>query len=139
LTTEAALAKQSDMKSIHCILAALSSAAFLSLAACGGPETVTADDDDPQAAELAKATPKELPPAIASSKTYRCKDNSLVYIDFMNDQKTALFKATKDGSPTLLTAPEAGKPFIAEGYSLSGSGGSVNLSRPGKGSQACKA
>ena len=36
-----------------------------------------------------------LPPAIAASKTYRCKDNSLVYIDWLSDG-TARVKAGQD-------------------------------------------
>jgi hypothetical protein len=127
------------MQSIRCYLIAASGAALINLAACGEPETITADDYDPQAEALAKATPKELPPSIASSHTYRCKDNSLVSVDFMSDNKTAVLRATKDGSPTLLVAPAPGEPFVAEGYSLSGSGKSINLTQPGKGSQACNA
>ncbi len=127
------------MQSFRNLRIAAMSAAILTLAACGDPETITADDNDPQAAELAKATPKQLPPSIVSSRAYRCKDNSLVYVDFMSDQKTAVFRATKNGSPTLLTAPEAGQAYVAEGYSLTGAGDQINLSRPGKGSQACKA
>jgi len=127
------------MRAIRYLRVAATCAAILTLAACGGPETITADENDPQAAELAKAAPKQLPPSIVSSRAYRCKDNSLVYVDFMSDQKTAVFKATKDGSPTLLVAPEPGKAYVAEGYSLTGSGENINLSRPGKGAQACKA
>jgi crotonobetainyl-CoA:carnitine CoA-transferase CaiB-like acyl-CoA transferase len=128
------------MRKIRFSCAVASAAAVLALAACNNePETITGGVEDPQAEELAKATPKQLPPAIASSRVYRCKDNSLVYIDFMNDQKTAIFRADKGGSPTMLNAPEPGKPFVAEGYSLEGSGKSVQLQRPGKGSQACKA
>ena len=39
--------------------------------------------------ELANAAPVELPPAIAASKTYRCKDNSLVQIDWLQGGKGA--------------------------------------------------
>jgi hypothetical protein len=139
LDEKSSTGEATPMQSIRHLRVAATSAAILALAACGGPETLTADENDPQAAELAKATPKELPPAIVSSHAYRCKDNSLVYVDFMSDQKTAVFKATKDGSPTLLVAPEAGQAYVAEGYSLTGSGTNINLTRPGKGAQACKA
>ena len=30
-----------------------------------------------------------LPPSITASKTYRCKDNSIVYIDWLSDRKLA--------------------------------------------------
>jgi crotonobetainyl-CoA:carnitine CoA-transferase CaiB-like acyl-CoA transferase len=84
----------------------------------------------------------ELPPAIAASKIYRCKDNSVVYIDWLSDQKTANFRPDQNATPVQLKAPEAGQPMVAEGgYSLTGSqtAGSVTLERPGKGSQSCKA
>ena len=44
----------------------------------GGPDV----DDDTNAAANA---PVALPPSIASSKSYRCKDNSLVYVDWLSD------------------------------------------------------
>jgi hypothetical protein len=85
--------------------------------------------------------PIALPPSIASSKIYRCKDNSVVYIDWLSDNKSANFRAKQDATPVALTAPEVGKPMTADGYSLSGTPGgkSITLERPGKGSQACNA
>ena len=83
----------------------------------------------------------ELPPSIAASKIYRCKDNSVVYIDWLSDNKTANFRADKNAPATQLKAPEAGQPMVAEGYSLTGSASAptVTLERPEKGSQSCKA
>jgi hypothetical protein len=80
-----------------------------------------------------------LPPAIAHSKIYRCKDNSVVYIDWLSDNKSANVRSEQNGAPTNLVAPEAGKPMVAEGYSLNGSatGSSITLTRPGKGSASC--
>jgi hypothetical protein len=82
-----------------------------------------------------------LPPSIAHSKIYRCKDNSVVYIDWLSDKKSANLRTDKNAPPTQLVAPEEGKPMVAEGYSLTGTGegSTVTLSRPGKGSQSCKA
>ena len=82
-----------------------------------------------------------LPPSIAHSKIYRCKDNSVVYIDWLSDKKSANLRTDKNAPPTQLVAPEEGKPMVAEGYSLTGTGegATVTLSRPGKGSQSCKA
>jgi hypothetical protein len=83
--------------------------------------------------------PLVLPPSIVASKTYRCKDNSLAYVDYLSDGKTATVRDKADATPTALTMAEAGKPFTAEGYSLTGSAtsSSVTLTRPGKGSQSC--
>ena len=82
-----------------------------------------------------------LPPAIESSQSYRCKDNSVVYIDWLNDKKTADIRAKKDGEATRVTAAEAGKAMTAAGYSLTGDkdAKTVTVERPGKGSQSCKA
>ena len=82
-----------------------------------------------------------LPPAIAHSKIYRCKDNSVVYIDWLADNKSANLRTEQSAPPTQLVAPEPGEPMVAEGYSLTGTGEatSVTLTRPGTGSQSCKA
>ena len=83
-----------------------------------------------------------LPPAIAASKIYRCKDNSVVYVDWLSDGRSANLRTERGGSPTHLMAPEAGQPLVAEGgYSLTGdtAAASVTLAVPGKGSQSCKA
>lgn len=121
------------------VLAAASIAAILSLAACNNePEVISANGNDPQAAELAKAAPVELPPSIQTSRTYRCKDSSLLYADFYTNN-TAQVRAERTGTPTTLAAAEAGKPYSADGYSLSGNGESVSYTAPGKGTQTCKA
>ncbi|HEY0626242.1 MAG TPA: hypothetical protein VGD10_05855 [Allosphingosinicella sp.] len=121
------------------ILSVAAALAFLPLAACE-PETIDASNvNDPQAAELAKAKPVELPPAIQTSHTYRCKDNSLVYVDFYTNNTANVRLGSREEMPTQLTAPAAGQAYTAEGYSLSGSGTNVTFSSPGKGSQSCKA
>lgn len=121
------------------VFAAASIAAIMSLAACNNePETISANRNDPQAAELAKAAPVELPPSIQTSRTYRCKDNSLFYADFYTNN-TAQVRTERTGTPTTLTAAEAGKAYTADGYSLSSNGTSVSYTAPGKGTQNCKA
>lgn len=84
------------------------------------------------------AAPVELPPMVMKSKTYRCKDGSLIFVDYMSDNKTALLRTEKEGKPTALIMAEAGKPYTAEGYSLTGNGDVVEAALPGKGSQSCK-
>jgi hypothetical protein len=118
--------------------AALSASLFL--AACNSkPETIVAGGpSDPDAAALNAAAPVALPPMVTQSRTYRCKDNRLVYVDFFSNN-TANYKTSKDGTPTVLTAPEAGKPYAAAGYSISGDGPTVEIAAPGKEAQSCKA
>jgi hypothetical protein len=121
------------------ILAAASLAALISLSACNSePEVV--DTPDPQAAELAKAKPVELPPAIQASRTYRCKDNSLVFIDFMSNN-TAIIRKEKGAEPPLatVTAETAGGEYkSADGYSVSGNSAQITYSSPKTGSLSCK-
>ena len=120
-------------------LTAASLAALLALGACSSePETITAGTVDPQAEALKKAPPlTEAPPMIQASRTFRCKDNSLVYADFYTNN-TARIRTEKDGAPTVLTA-QAGAPYTAEGWSLSANAAQVTLTAPGKGTQSCKA
>ncbi|OYY91092.1 MAG: hypothetical protein B7Y45_05240 [Sphingomonas sp. 28-66-16] len=113
--------------------------ALCALAACENKtETVTTQAPDPQAAELAKAPPVELPPAMKASVTFRCKDNSLVYVDFFSGDKQALLKTEKGGTPIKLTAEKAGDALVADGYSLTGTPKSITLTRPGKPTLTCR-
>jgi hypothetical protein len=141
LTRRCAAAKIHEaMQKNSLTLAAASLAALLSLAACNSePETITGGPADPDAQNLAEAPPVELPPALTASRTPRCKDNSLVYIDFFADGTTADLRSEKMGPVTKLTAPAKGEPFVADGYKRTGDGTTVTLEQPGKGSQACKA
>ena len=120
----------------------------LALAACNPePETIVGGErPDSMADELANAAPVELPPAIATTKTYRCKDNSVVRIDWLAQDKGAYVHG--DGqTQTHLKMAEAvdGKPAAADlvaegGYVLKGNAAAstVMLAQPGKPSQSCK-
>ena len=130
-----------DMRNTPSIfLRAAPIAAVLLLAACNSePETVTGGTADPDAAKVAAAPKVELPPMVTASRTYRCKDNSLVYIDFFNNG-TATYRTEKEGAPAAtLTSAEEGKPYTVDGYSVSSSGTEISLTAPGKGSTTCKA
>ena len=118
----------------------------LALAACEAETIDPNNRADPMQNELANAPPVELPPAIASSKTYRCKDNSLVQIDWLAQDKGAYVHG-EGTAQTHVKAAEAveGKPastdLVADGgYVLKGNAtaSTVNLTMPGKGAQVCK-
>jgi hypothetical protein len=115
--------------------------ALLALSACNTePERVEGGGpQDDMAAELANAAPVELPPAVKESKSYRCKDNSLVYIDWLSGDTSANVRTEKGGTPTVVKAPAAGEPMTAEGYSLTGDSANITITVPGKSSQSCKA
>ena len=121
--------------------------AAAALAACQSEPEVVGGQPDPMKEELAKAAPVELPPAIAATKTYRCKDNSLVRIDWLQGGKGAYLHG--DGhAQTHLKAAEAaeGKPASTDltaegGFLLKGEAkaSSVTLTVPGKAALSCKA
>ena len=103
--------------------------------------TIVAGTPEENAKPAPTIDPASLPPAIVASKIYRCKDNSLVYIDWLADNVSANFRPEKTATPVTLKAAEAGKAMTAEGYSLTGNATAptITLERPGKGSQSCKA
>ncbi len=117
---------------------AASIAAVLGLAACSSePETITFNDYDPQAAALKNAAPVELPPAVQVSRTYRCRDNSLVYADFYTNDTVRIRLGSRSADPVELTAEGGNPPYMAEGYSLSADAEEVRFTAPGLGTQTC--
>lgn len=110
--------------------------AVLALSACKSePESFNTGTGDPMDNELANAAPVELPPMLKSSHSYRCKDNSLIFVDFMTDDKTANFKAAKEGPVTPLKAPEAGQPYVSADGKITITGGADAITYNGT---ACK-
>lgn len=113
--------------------------ALLALSACENKaEEVTSTAPDPMASQLANRAPVELPPMMTADVTFRCKDQSLVYVDFFQGDKQLLVKTSKEGSPVKLTAEKAGDPYKAEGYEATGTPKSITLTQPGKPAQVCK-
>lgn len=115
--------------------------ALLSLTACENkPQEVTSTAPDPMEAQLRNAAPVELPPAILKSVSMRCGDNSLVFIEFFQGEKQLNLRTEKGGTPTMLKAPAAGEPYVADGgYKVTGTPKSVSVTLPGKGTKTCKA
>jgi uncharacterized lipoprotein YajG len=119
------------------LLAAASLASLLVLAACDKQSHTITADDDPQSEALKNAAPVEAPPMIQASKTYRCKDQSLLYVDSYTNN-TVRVRAKKDGGEGTSLSSAAGQPpYTAEGYSLSGTGDQVSYTSPGKGTLSC--
>ncbi len=129
---------------------------LLALAACNSSETPATAEN---AAEMA-ATPSadiELPPAITATGTYRCADNTILYVDFLGKNEAADIRVgEKSAIAVRVTAPKAEVPAAdaaagstaaepagpltsADGESsLSGSGDQINVKLAGKGAQTCK-
>jgi hypothetical protein len=134
------------------ILAPLS---MLALAACNKSETPATSEADTAATT---AAPVELPPAITASGTYRCADNTILYVDFLGKNEAADIRVgDKAATATRVTAaapaapadPAAAAPAAeaapagpmksADGESsLSGEGKQINVKLAGKGAQTCK-
>ena len=103
------------MKRILCSTLLIAAAA---LAGCE-QETITANGPyDPQANATNEGV--TLPPSITASRAYRCKDNSLVYVDWYSDG-TARVKAARN---------EVGTPATAE--DLKGDSSSPTITANGK-------
>lgn len=114
-------------------------AAAAALAACSSePETIVVNRYDAQAEALANAAPVELPPSIVAARAYRCRDNSLVYIDFYSNN-TATIRNQRGGDiAATVTSPDGAAPYTADGYSVSGNTANITYAAPGKGSQSCR-
>jgi hypothetical protein len=134
--------KWTDMTRTPLLIALAAAAA---LAGCNKEShTIVAgppDYNDPSANAVANG-PVALPPSITASKTYRCADNKVVYVDWLSDNKSANVRTDLGGSPTQVTAAEPGKPMIAPGgYSVEGtaSASAAKIAVPGHPAQSCKA
>lgn len=142
------------MKTPLLILAPLS---MLALAACNQTETPAAGEAD--ATKAAAAVEEiEMPPAITASGTYRCADNTILYVDFLGANEAADIRvgdkaatAVRVTAPAAAdaAAPEAATPAAeaapagplksADGEStLAGSGKEIKVKLAGKGEQTCK-
>ena len=122
------------MQKTH-ILAAVAIAATAALAACNSePEVVR--KDDPMADALKNSGPVAPPPMIQASRTYRCRDNSLVYIDFFTNNTAAI--RTERGQPpvAMVTAEGGNPPYTGSGYSVSANADTITYNSP-RGSQSC--
>jgi hypothetical protein len=101
-------------------------AAAAALAGCNSKDhTIVAGGPQQDNFNDAANGPVTLPPSVTASKPYRCKDNSLVYIDWLSDG-TARVKKTRD---------EVGTP-VTPGTELKGDAKATTVSYRG---QSCKA
>lgn len=97
-------------------------AAAASLAGCDNSDhTIVAGEPyDPQANAVQNLDEVKLPPAIAASKSYRCADNSLLYIDWYSDG-SARVKTDRAEAGTQIPAPAEGATPSLEGSATSAS------------------
>ena len=93
--------------------------ALLALAACNTKPTVI-EPTDPMKNAVAAAPPVQLPPSISATVLFRCKDQSVITVDFFKGMMQATVHPTKSGEPVHLTAATAGGPYTGGGYTLAG-------------------
>ena len=89
--------------------------AAAALAGCNNNDddgTIVAGPADPMANAVANSGDIKLPPAIIASHKYRCKDNSLISIDWLSDGTENSARVTPDGGEAVnLTQAEVGGPY----------------------------
>ena len=103
--------------------------AAAALAGCNSEDPTIVSDPagpDPMANAVANASSVQLPPSIQASKAYRCKDNSLIYVDWLSDGSARVKK----------TREEVGTTLPAGDKSLSGDAKAASITYNG---QSCKA
>jgi len=84
-------------------------AAAAALAGCNKSDhTIVAGGPVEDDTNVASNAPVAMPPSIDASKTYRCADNSVVYVDWMSDGSAQLKKKTGEVTATL----PAGSPDL---------------------------
>lgn len=124
------------MKSLPLILSV--AAAALSLSACNNKsQSSDAGSADAMANDSANHPAVVLPPSIRSTVAYRCSDNSVASVDFLSDDTQVNLRVPKSADPVHLTAPEAGKPWTGNGYTLTGDEKNITIEQPGKGKLTC--
>ena len=129
---------------------------MLALAACNSSETPPTAETAAETAAVSAAE-IEMPPAITATGTYRCGDNTILYVDFLGQNEAADIRiGDKTALAIRVTAPKAEAPVAdatatsvevdpaaplasADGEnSLTGSGKQINVKLAGKGAQTCK-
>lgn len=89
-------------------------AAAAALAGCNNEDhTIVSDPAGPDPMANSVDGNIVLPPAISASKQYRCKDNSLVAIDWLSDG-TARIKSETPGQGTTVTPGAEGSPLTGD-------------------------
>ena len=104
------------MTRISHVLALVAAAA---LAGCNSEDhnIVAGSPDSDDQVNVAANGPVQLPPSIAASKTYRCADNKVIYIDWMSDG-SARVKKTRDEVGTSVVPGSSGLKGDAKAASI---------------------
>ena len=109
--------------------------ATAALAGCDTNNNIVIGPDGAEVNETADVNlaDVELPPSIVASHAYRCRDNSLIYVDWLSND-SARIKSDRSDVGTTVTKGEDGA-YTAEGQSLSGTAEAQSVTINGK---ACR-
>ena len=142
------------MKKTISPLAVAPLAAIIALAACSEQEPeVVGEMSDPNAEEIEELDPAELPPMRTREASFRCDDNSVVYVSFYTNDTQVGVASEQDAVQTILPNEAMAEPtegeepaeasatprYSGEGYTLVGNSdaASIQFARPGGGLQTC--
>ncbi len=148
------------MSKIRTPLAVASFAALIALAACGESEPeVVGGMADPNHEEIDEMAPAELPPMRTREASFRCADNSVVYVSFYtndsqvgvsmergavqtilhNEALAAAEDAENETGEDAAEAPAGPPRYSGEGYTLIGASdaSSIQFARNGGSLQRC--
>lgn len=78
----------------------------------------------------------ELPPSIRKSSSYRCKDKSVLSVDFLDDDLSINLR--DDNGITQLKAEEQGGPYRTGSMTLVANGNEITIEQPGRSPRHCK-
>ena len=118
-----------DMKRFFCSTILVAAAA---LAGCDQSDhNLTQTGPYDPRPEAANNTAVTLPPAITAQKSYRCKDNSLVYIDWYSDGSARVKAARNEAGTQVPAAPEGNASDVAPSP-LQGSATTPSITYNGK-------
>lgn len=105
-------------------------------AACSEPDRTSSDKSFAQ--REVDQTPIGPIPAIAETGSYRCQDDSFVYVDYFRDGTGAILR-TRDGMRTRFIATTIGGPFITRDHVLERRDRNIVLTSAGAKPQTCAA
>lgn len=112
---------------------------ILSALVLAGCKPITIYGGQPEENATANISHIVLPPPISHSGVYRCDDNTLAYVDYPADGLTANLKFDAEATMSKRLSAEAkGKPFKGRGFSVSGEGAEITMTKPGMVSVHCK-
>jgi hypothetical protein len=109
--------------------------AAMALVGCDSGETIVLNPDGSEVNEAREQAVQNvtLPPAIVGSGKYRCKDNSLISVEWLSDGTTNTARVTPEGGTAVaLTQAEAGGAYTAEGASLAAEPNAASVTYNGK-------